>query len=164
MLPINELSWKKNITTILAMNTPTIRSTALEEKTLTITPDAFFLFHIKIELSWKKNCKYKYQQCWLWILLRATVLNYTTNTVFTFTGRLESKIHMNSVSFNNKANNHGKTEIRVREIVRSDTRLVFCNRKLMRTDIILTRTTKPICNFTNSVKYWWKWWYHSITI
>jgi hypothetical protein len=80
---------------------------------------------------------------------------------------LESKIHMNSVSFNNKANNHGKTEIRVREIVspvRSDTRLVFCNRKLMRTDIILTRTTKPICNFTNSVKYWWKWWYHSITI
>ena len=64
---------------------------------------------------------------------------------------------MNSVSFNNKANNHGKTEIRVREIVSpvgSDTRLVFCNRKLMRTDIILTRTTKPICNFTNSVKYW----------
>jgi hypothetical protein len=26
-------------------------------------------------------------------------------------------------------------------------RLVFCNRKLMRTDIFFTRTTKPICNF-----------------
>ena len=123
MLPINELSWKKYITTILAMNTPTIWSTALEEKTLTITPDTFFLFHIKIELSWKKNYKYKYQQCWLWILLRATVLKVKMititppNTVFTFTGRLESKIHMNSVSFINKANDHGKTEIRVREIV-----------------------------------------------
>jgi hypothetical protein len=33
---------------------------------------------------------------------------------------------------------------------RTDTRLVFCNRKLMRTDIFFTRTTKPICNFANS--------------
>ena len=38
-------------------------------------------------------------------------------------------------------------------LIRTDTRLVFCNRKLMRTDIILTRTTKPICNFVNSVTY-----------
>jgi hypothetical protein len=35
-------------------------------------------------------------------------------------------------------------------LLRTDTRLVFCNRKLMRTDIFFTRTTKPICNFTNS--------------
>jgi hypothetical protein len=33
----------------------------------------------------------------------------------------------------------------------TDTRLVFCNRKLMRTDIFFTRTTKLICNFANSV-------------
>ena len=31
------------------------------------------------------------------------------------------------------------------------TGLVFCNRKLMRTDIFFTRTTKLICNFANSV-------------
>ena len=36
-------------------------------------------------------------------------------------------------------------------LISTDTRLVFCNRKLMRTDIVLTRTTKPICNFANSV-------------
>jgi hypothetical protein len=36
-------------------------------------------------------------------------------------------------------------------LLRTDTRLVFCNRKLMRTDIFFTRTTKPICNFANSV-------------
>ena len=35
-------------------------------------------------------------------------------------------------------------------LLRTDTRLVFCNRKLMRTDIFFTRTTKPICNFKNS--------------
>jgi hypothetical protein len=34
-------------------------------------------------------------------------------------------------------------------LIRTDTRLVFCNRKLMRTDIFFTRTTKPICNFVN---------------
>ena len=40
-------------------------------------------------------------------------------------------------------------------LLRTDTRLVFCNRKLMRTDIFFTRTTKPICNFTNSgIGYW----------
>jgi hypothetical protein len=33
--------------------------------------------------------------------------------------------------------------------LRTDTRLVFCNRKLMKTDILFTRTTKPICNFAN---------------
>ena len=32
---------------------------------------------------------------------------------------------------------------------RTCTRLVFCNKKLMRTDIFFTRTTKPICNFVN---------------
>ena len=33
---------------------------------------------------------------------------------------------------------------------RTDTRLVFCHRKLMSTDIIFTRATKPIsCNFAN---------------
>jgi len=32
---------------------------------------------------------------------------------------------------------------------RTDTRLVFCNRKLMRTDIFFTRTNKPIFNFVN---------------
>jgi hypothetical protein len=37
-------------------------------------------------------------------------------------------------------------------LLRTDTRLVFCNRKLMRTDIFFTRTTKPICNFANSVR------------
>jgi hypothetical protein len=36
-------------------------------------------------------------------------------------------------------------------LLRTDTRLVFCNRKLMRTDIFFTRTTKLICNFANSV-------------
>ena len=36
-------------------------------------------------------------------------------------------------------------------LLRTDTRLVFCNRKLMRTDFFYTRTTKPICNFVNSV-------------
>ena len=35
-------------------------------------------------------------------------------------------------------------------LLRTDTRLVFCNRKFMRTDIFFTRTTKPICNFANS--------------
>ena len=35
-------------------------------------------------------------------------------------------------------------------LLRTDTRLIFCNRKLMRTDIFFTRTTKPICNFANS--------------
>ena len=39
-------------------------------------------------------------------------------------------------------------------LIRTDTRLVFCNTKLMRTDIILTRTTKPICNFANSAFCW----------
>ena len=34
-------------------------------------------------------------------------------------------------------------------LIRTDTRLVFCNRKLMRTDIFLARTTKHICNFAN---------------
>jgi hypothetical protein len=34
---------------------------------------------------------------------------------------------------------------------RTDTSLVFCNRKFMRTDILFTRTTKPTCNF---VKMW----------
>jgi hypothetical protein len=45
-------------------------------------------------------------------------------------------------------------------LLRTDTRLVFCNRKLMRTDIFFTRTTKPICNFANSAKVttcgWWR--------
>ena len=36
-------------------------------------------------------------------------------------------------------------------LLRNDTRLVFCNGKLMRTDIFFTRTTKPICNFMNPV-------------
>ena len=36
-------------------------------------------------------------------------------------------------------------------LLRTDTRLVFCNRKLMRTDIFFARTTKPICNFANSM-------------
>ena len=36
-------------------------------------------------------------------------------------------------------------------LVRTDTRLVFCNRKLMRTNISFTRTTRPICNFLNPV-------------
>jgi hypothetical protein len=36
-------------------------------------------------------------------------------------------------------------------LLRTDTRLVFCNRKLMRTDIFFTRTTKHICNFANSI-------------
>ena len=40
--------------------------------------------------------------------------------------------------------------------MRTDTRLVFCNKKLMRTDIFLTRTTKPICNFVNPG---WKFFY-----
>ena len=39
----------------------------------------------------------------------------------------------------------------VQILLRTDSRLVFCNRKLMRTDIFFTRTTKPICNFANSV-------------
>ena len=35
-------------------------------------------------------------------------------------------------------------------LLRTDTRLVFCNRKLMRTDIFFSlKTTKPICNFVN---------------
>jgi hypothetical protein len=34
-------------------------------------------------------------------------------------------------------------------LARTYTRLVFCNKKLMRTDIFFTRTTKPICNFVN---------------
>jgi hypothetical protein len=38
-----------------------------------------------------------------------------------------------------------------RFLLRTDTRLVFCNKKLMRTDIFFTRTTKPICNFANSI-------------
>jgi hypothetical protein len=33
---------------------------------------------------------------------------------------------------------------------RTDTSLVFCNRKLMRTDILFTRTTKHTCNFAHS--------------
>jgi hypothetical protein len=36
-------------------------------------------------------------------------------------------------------------------LVRTDTRLVFCNRKIMRTDISFTRITRPICNFVNPV-------------
>ena len=38
-----------------------------------------------------------------------------------------------------------------RFLLRTDTRLVFGNNKLMRTDIFFTRTTKPICNFANSI-------------
>ena len=37
------------------------------------------------------------------------------------------------------------------DFAKDDTRLVFCNGKLMRTDIFFTRTTKPICNFMNPV-------------
>ena len=33
--------------------------------------------------------------------------------------------------------------------LRTDTRLVFCYRKFMRTDIFFIRTTKPLCNFVN---------------
>ena len=36
---------------------------------------------------------------------------------------------------------------------RTDTSLVFCNRKLMRTDILFTRTTKPTCNFVNPANW-----------
>jgi hypothetical protein len=36
-----------------------------------------------------------------------------------------------------------------RFLPRTDTSLVFCNRILMRTDILFTRTTKPTCNFAN---------------
>ena len=39
---------------------------------------------------------------------------------------------------------------------RTDTNLVFCNRKLMRTDILFTRTTKPSCNFENSALHFIK--------
>ena len=35
---------------------------------------------------------------------------------------------------------------------RTYTILVFCNRKLMRTDIFFTRTTKPTCNFVESCR------------
>jgi hypothetical protein len=45
------------------------------------------------------------------------------------------------------------SKLRPLPLLRTDTRLVFCNRKLMRTDIFLTRTTKPICNFANSAKW-----------
>ena len=34
-------------------------------------------------------------------------------------------------------------------VLRTDTRLVFCNRKLSRTDNFFTRTMKPICNYVN---------------
>jgi hypothetical protein len=34
-------------------------------------------------------------------------------------------------------------------LLRTDTRLVFCYRKLMRTDIFFIRTTKPLCYFVN---------------
>ena len=34
--------------------------------------------------------------------------------------------------------------------VLSDASLLFCNRKLMRTDIFFTWTTKPICHFVNT--------------
>jgi hypothetical protein len=37
-------------------------------------------------------------------------------------------------------------------LLRTDTRLVFCNRKLLRTDIIFTRIIEPICNFVNPVE------------
>ena len=40
-------------------------------------------------------------------------------------------------------------------LLRTDTRLVFCNRKLMRTEIFFTRTTKPICNFANYAYPWY---------
>jgi hypothetical protein len=36
-------------------------------------------------------------------------------------------------------------------LLSTDTSMVFCSRKLMRTDIFFTRTTKPICNFVNPV-------------
>ena len=34
-------------------------------------------------------------------------------------------------------------------LLRADTRLVFCNWKLMRTDMLFTRTANLICNFVN---------------
>ena len=37
-------------------------------------------------------------------------------------------------------------------LLRTDTSFVFCNRKLMRTDIFLTGTTKPIYHLVNPVK------------
>ena len=40
----------------------------------------------------------------------------------------------------------------VQILLRTDRSLVFCNRKLMRTDIIFTRTTKPICHFVNPAR------------
>ena len=48
------------------------------------------------------------------------------------------------------------TPVRHDQQKRTDTRLVFYNRKLMRTDIFFTRTTKPICNFVNPVSGYWK--------
>ena len=38
---------------------------------------------------------------------------------------------------------------------RTDTSFVFCNRKLMRTDILFTRTTKRICSFVNPAVLLW---------
>ena len=38
-------------------------------------------------------------------------------------------------------------------LLRTDTRLVFCIRKLMKTDILFTRTTKHIFNFVNPGKF-----------
>ena len=37
------------------------------------------------------------------------------------------------------------------DLAKNHHKIGFCNRKLMRTDIFFTRTTKPICNFVNPV-------------
>ena len=40
-------------------------------------------------------------------------------------------------------------------LLKTDTRLVFCIRKLMRSDIFFTRTTKHLWNFVNPVSTFW---------
>ena len=50
------------------------------------------------------------------------------------------------------------------DLLRTDTRLVFCNRKLMRTYIFFTKTTKPICNFVNPVMITYMYMYQQMSI
>jgi hypothetical protein len=38
-------------------------------------------------------------------------------------------------------------------LLQTDARLVFCNRKLLRTEIIFTMPIKPICNFVNPATF-----------
>jgi hypothetical protein len=57
--------------------------------------------------------------------------------------------HISHISSLQSSQNSSVLSDMTKILLRPDIKSVFCNRKLMKTDIFFTRTTKHICNFVN---------------